>query len=141
MFPGINANHKRAHTIAVNNEGTKAYVANTKANYMSVIDLNEEVEKSRVEVGYGGRAIAISPDDKFGFITIENTNEVAVIDLHGEIVVTKVGVGFSPRGIVLDKSSMLVYIADFDRSSGPSGRTGGLSMKNSLTVLEAKKSS
>jgi YVTN family beta-propeller protein len=109
----------RPYSLTVNSEGDKAYVANTQANYMSIIDLDnnkENREENRVEVGYGGRAIVLSKNEKYAFISVENTNEIVSVNLENNLVANRAEVGPSPRGITLDHESNELFVSEFTRS-------------------------
>jgi len=129
IYVGPNA---RPYSLNVNSTGNKAYVANTQADYMSILNIEEAKEENRVNVGYGGRAIVLSPDEKYAFISVENTNEIATVNLSSNQVVNKVKVGPCPRGIALDKINNILYIAPFPRSTSIATDS-----RNSLSVLDA----
>jgi YVTN family beta-propeller protein len=105
---------------------------------MSVIDIANGNELDRIVVGYGGRAVALSADEKYAFISVEPDNEIAVIDLSQNKVVHRVTVGASPRGIALDKDTNELYVADFDRSHSPVGSRNALSIVDVSDPLSAK---
>jgi YVTN family beta-propeller protein len=120
----------RPYSLAVTKKGDRAYVANTQANYMSVIDVPEAREIARVTVGEGGRAIAFLPDEKHAVISVENANKLAVVDLADNKVVHEIPVGASPRGVVVDPASKQAYVAAFKRS------TSDVSTQNALNVVD-----
>lgn len=121
----------RPYSLTPKSDGTVAYVANTQADYVSVIDVATGTERARVKVGYGGRAIVLSADEKYAFVTVENTNEVAVIDTTSNTVVNSVKVGPSPRGIAIDKTNQTILTANFTRGES----MFGLDARNSLSIV------
>ncbi|WP_109529278.1 MULTISPECIES: beta-propeller fold lactonase family protein [Nocardia] len=124
----------RPYSLTPNSDGTVAYVANTQADYISVVDISNSSEKKRIQVGYGSRAIAFSSDEKFAFVSIENANEIVVIDTVKNAVATRVSVGPSPRGVALSVASHELFSSNFSR-----GNSGfGDAARNSLTVVDVK---
>ena len=128
----------RPYSITANAAGDRAFVANTQAGYMCLIDIANGNELERIMVGYGGRAITLSADEKYAFISVEPDNEIAVIDLSQNKVVHRVTVEASPRGIALDKDTNELYVADFDRSHSPAGTRNALSIVDVSDPLNAK---
>lgn len=122
----------RPYSVAAISDGTTAFVANTQANYLSVLDVAKGREKARIPVGFGGRAAVFSPDEKYGFASVENSNELVVFDTSEHSVVKRLEVGPSPRGVALSKSKMEVFTSNFTRSVSP---TFGEKARNSLTRI------
>lgn len=122
----------RPYSITEDSKEKFAYVANTQADYLSVIDIPKLKEIKKITVGFGGRAIVLSKDEKYAFESIENENSVAIIDISISKVVTKVSVGPNPRGLVLDHSTGLLYVTAFTRDTS----SGGLAQRNTLSVVD-----
>jgi YVTN family beta-propeller protein len=123
----------RPYSLTATRDGRTAYVANTQADYLSVVDVATGTERARVEVGFGGRAAAFSPDERYVFLSLENSNEVVVIDAATNAVVKRVSVGPSPRGIAISLARMELYSSDFTRSGG-----GGAAARNALSVVDVR---
>jgi len=119
----------RPYSVTVDATGSKVYVANTQADYMSIVDLTT-LQAEHLKVGYGGRAVALTQDGKYAFVTVETENAVAVIDLASSKVATKVEVGGSPRGIALDQVSSRMFIPPFSRA------VSGVGERNALSVFD-----
>lgn len=119
----------RPYSVTVDSKGRRAYVANTQANYLSVIDILTAQVIERIKVGFGGRASELSFDEKFLFVSVENSGECVVVVLPQCKVIHKIKVGPSPRGLVLiDKNTLLM--SNFSReTSPPTGR-------NALSVVD-----
>ncbi len=128
----------RPYSLTVNQTGDRAYVANTQADYMSVIDPIAGREIVRVTVGYGGRAIALSADQKYAFISVEPPNEMAVVDLAKNAVVHRVQVGPSPRGLAIDEESKLAYLSNFGRGLSTMASRNTLSIVDVSNPLNAR---
>ncbi|QZN87423.1 YncE family protein [Cellulomonas sp. C5510] len=66
---------------ALDPSGSRLFVANTQATYLSVIDIHSGVV-TQIELGsIGGRAITFTTDGRYALATIEARSEVVVIDL------------------------------------------------------------
>jgi len=124
------------YSLAIHNARREAYVANTQATYVSVIDLQSDSVVANIDVGsIGGRAVAFSPDGKYALLTIENRAEVAVIRMDTRAVVRRFPVGPGPRGIAIDPKDFSVYVPAFPRANPSS--VGKLTFSlNTLTVLD-----
>lgn len=125
----------RPYSVAATGDGATAYVANTQADYLSVLDVATGREKARVPVGYGGRAAVLSTDEKYAFVSVENSNELVVVDTATNAVVKRLEVGPSPRGVALSRSRMEVYSSSFTRSGSAAF---GDAARNTLTVIDVK---
>ena len=121
----------RPYSINVTSDEKTAYVANTQASYISIIDIDKNLEKERIEVGYGGRAIVLDEKSGYAYATIENSNQVAIIDLNKNEVVNRIEVGPNPRGIAIDFDLQEIYSSSFTRS-------GSMFKRNSITVVDIK---
>lgn len=127
-------NNARPYSVTATADGSIAYVANTQADYMSVIDVATGHEKDRIKIGYGGRAVALSKDEKYAFATVENSNEVVVVETASKAVVKRLEVGPSPRGIAASKITNTAVTVMFSRS----GSSFGDIARNSLAVIDVK---
>jgi YVTN family beta-propeller protein len=105
----------RPYSVASSTTG-QAYVANTQANYVSVLDTESLREVVRIEVGPGSRAIVFTPDEKYAFVSVENLNDIAVIDTATNQVIHRVEIGPSPRGLAFDPVTKVVAGGNFGRS-------------------------
>jgi len=117
-------------------DGDTAYVANTQATYVSVIDLKEDWVADRIELGSkGARAVAFSPDGDTAYVAIEDTSEVVAIDTASREIRTRWPVGPGPRGIALDPTGVSLFASVFARQEArpAAGRTF---QPNTLTVID-----
>lgn len=88
-----------------------AYVTNTDANNISVIDLSKNEEIGVIPIGGSPRgAMAIDEDGKFGYVSNCAGNTVSKIDLKKSVETTKIEVGLAPRGIAI--ADNLLFVAN-----------------------------
>ena len=125
----------RPYSLAATGDGATAFVANTQADYLSVLDVAESREKDRIAIGFGSRALVLSEDEKYAFVSVENSNELVVIDMSTNAVVKRLEVGPSPRGVALSRSRMEVLSASFTRSISVAF---GDEARNTLTVVKVE---
>jgi len=111
---------REAHPYSLNicPDGTRVFVANTQAPYMTVIDVATD-EIHNVELGaIGGRAVTFTPDGRLAMITVETESRVYVVDVATLEVKRHLPVGPGPRGLTLDDGDNTLYITNFSRTKG-----------------------
>ena len=129
-----------AHPYSANIDpkGRYLFVANTTADYVTVIDLETDTVAREVKVREtGARAVAFSPDNRYAFVTIERISSVAVIRMSDFEVTRYISVGPAPRGLAIDSADFTIYVSLFSRSVAEPrpDRPFETFMSNSLTVL------
>ena len=87
--------------IAVASDGSRVYVANGRANSVSVIDAVALREVADVPVGARPWGIAVSEDGRFVYTPNGGTNDVSVIDASTLQVIATVPVGDRPWGVAV----------------------------------------
>ena len=125
---GANA---RPYSVAIDNANARAFSANTQANYISQLNLNNYTLVQNIQVGYGSRAIVIGPagSDEI-YVTVESTSEIAVVKVSSATVDRRYDVGPGPRGIGMTSDNASLVVAAFSREEKP-----GANARNSLTVV------
>src|SRR5262245_53462432 len=70
------------HEMAVSPDGSKAYVANTGENTVSVVDLTmrKELKKITSDDFSTPHGVAFTPDGRYVFVTSEGRKKIIVID-------------------------------------------------------------
>ena len=71
---------KMAQGLAISPDGTRAYVANSHANTVSVIDTNTRTVTATVPVGLYPLGVAFTPDSARAYVTNQDDHTVSVID-------------------------------------------------------------
>ena len=124
------------YSLSIDRDGKRAYVANTQAEYVTIIDLDTDRVAGTVNVGSkGSRAVAFSADGRHAFVSVEDVSQVVAIDTTTLEVVAHWPVGPGPRGLAVDPSGRVMFTCSFSRSEP--GATGGFRFTpNTLTVLD-----
>ncbi|TXS34289.1 YncE family protein [Streptomyces sp. gb1(2016)] len=105
------------YSLAIDPSGRRVFVANTQADYLTVISVETD-ETVHIPVGsHGGRAVAFTDDGRFALLTVENTNSIVVVDVESLEVTRSIPVGSGPRGLVVDPADETVYITNFARAN------------------------
>jgi YVTN family beta-propeller protein len=115
-YTGAGDNGYGPYGIAINPEGTFAYVTNINDNSVSRIDLNtNQVVGDLIEVGAFPTAIAIHPDGAFAYVVNFGGNTVSVIDLTtNQTLGTPIGVGAGPFfGLALNATCTFAYVTNY----------------------------
>lgn len=111
--------------IAVNPQGTRAYVANTVSGLVSVIVINKNSAGlarvlTEIKVGTEPYGVAITPNGRKVYVTNRSSNSVSVIDTASNRVIKTIeNIGFSPRGIAItndgdgEDDDESVYVTQF----------------------------
>lgn len=104
-------------------DGTLAYVTNSTANSVSVIDVAATAVLATVpEVGDTPFGIAINPQGTLAYVTNANSNDVAVIDVVPgsptfNEVIDRIPVGLNPLGIAITPDGSRIYVAELTSKS------------------------
>ena len=124
------------YSLALDPQDKYAYVANTQAPYISVINTNSDQVEAQIDVGTkGSRAIAFSPDGRHAYASIEDTSEVVAIDTKTREVAVRWDVGPGPRGIALEPKSLTLYASAFSRKEAKATPAFTF-LPNTLTVID-----
>jgi len=102
---------------AVNPDGTKVYVTNTKygeRGTVSVIDTATNKVTAIVDVGYkySPCGIAVTPDGKKLYVADRDIKGVSVIDTSTNTVTATVPVGVNPLGVAITPDGKKVYVTN-----------------------------
>ncbi len=90
-----------------------AYVANTGANSVSVIDVATDIVTATVTVGDAPKNVAITPDGTKVYVTSLSSHDVSVIDVATKMVIATVWLGgLNPTDIATSLDGTKVYVVD-----------------------------
>jgi YVTN family beta-propeller protein len=105
-----------AYGIAINPEGTRAWVTNTYNADITVIDLkNNRVMPVPVQCGDGPNGLVFTPNGKSVYVTAGVDDDIVEINTKTLLMVgDPIHVGFDPRGIVVTPNGKKVYVANAD---------------------------
>lgn len=87
--------------VALSPDSGTLYVANGRAQTVSVVDLETGEVTANIEVGERPWGIAVSPDGRFVYTANGPSNDVSVLDTETLTVVTRLPAGASPWGLAL----------------------------------------
>jgi YVTN family beta-propeller protein len=87
--------------VAINPDGTRAYVTDQSSNSVSVIDTASNTVFADVGVGRVPFGVAVTPEGSRAYVTNQSSNSVSVIDTASNTVVTTVQVGSAPSGVAI----------------------------------------
>ena len=122
--------------VAVNPNGTRAFVTNRDSNTVSIIDTATNTVVATISVGANPFGVSFSPDGTRAYVTNQTSNDVAIIDTANNTVISTVSVGQSPvfPGICSNGNALLATGLTFTArttgalactlASGPSGSPG-----------------
>jgi len=89
---------------------TKAYVTDTAANVVSVIDTSTQSVIGAIAVGAGPARIAMSRDGSRAYVTNIATPAVSVIDTAVDAVVATIPVGAGPSALAVTPDDNRLYV-------------------------------
>lgn len=93
--------------VALNPQGTRAYVANTVSGTISVLSVTRNAPQvarvlTEIKVGTEPYGVCLTPNGTKLYVTNRNSNNISVIDTRTNRVINTVSeIGFSPRGIAI----------------------------------------
>ncbi|MFF0220009.1 beta-propeller fold lactonase family protein [Streptomyces vinaceus] len=101
--------------VAVNQNGTRAYSANTGTDNVSVIDATTDLVIATVAVGDAPQNLAITPDGLHVYVVNQNSNNISVIDtVSNTVSATIENVGVAPFGVAITRTpsnQSLAYVS------------------------------
>jgi YVTN family beta-propeller protein len=89
------------HGLVISPDGKQAYVANRKANVVSVIDCKALKIVKDIPVGKRIDILTVTPDGRRLYVTSRDTNSVIVIDTLTDKIVAEIPTGKDPHGIAV----------------------------------------
>jgi YVTN family beta-propeller protein len=89
---------------------TKAYLANTAANTVTVIDTSSGTVLASIPVGAAPSRVAISPDGTRAYVSNRESASVSAIDTVTDTVVATIAVGKSPGALTVSVDGTQVYV-------------------------------
>jgi YVTN family beta-propeller protein len=114
----------RPHSVLLSADGREAYVTETAANRLAIVDARGQQVSATVSVGPQPTALALdlSSNPTVLYVTEQGGNAVAVVDPSARRVVATIPVGMHPSGVAIAGSSSgisnpddgEVYVANTD---------------------------
>ena len=97
---------------AITPDGSHVYLTNSASNNVSVIDMANYTEITRIAVGNNPWGAAVTPDGLKVYITNKDDNTVSVINTTSNTVINTIGVNNEPLGIAINPSGSKAYVAN-----------------------------
>ena len=98
--------------VAVTPDGSHAYVANSGAGTVSVINTITNTVSGAVTVGAAPHGVAVTPDGSHVYVTNSGASTVSVISTATNTVTGTVSVGSSPQGVAISPDGSTAYVAN-----------------------------
>jgi YVTN family beta-propeller protein len=99
--------------VAVNAEETMAYISNTSAPFVTVVDLERRRVMQNISVGSGNQGLALSPDGKILLITLQNEQyNLVALSTADQSVLGRTNAGSGPGAITIDAAGVYAYVAN-----------------------------
>ena len=90
-----------AQSVAATFSSGLAYIANTSAHSVSVVDTSTNTLTATVPVGTNPQGVAITPDGNFAYVPNYGSNDVSVIDTSTNTVVDTLSFETSPNRVAV----------------------------------------
>ncbi len=89
---------------------TKAYVADTNANLVTVIDTATGTVAGTIPVGTGPVRAAVTRDGTRAYVTNGGSNSISVIDTSSDLVIDVIPVGPTPSALAVTPDGKWLYV-------------------------------
>ena len=119
--------------IAVNNDSTKAYVAEMGGNRIHVINL-QDFTTSFIPIGSNPRAIVLSPDNTTMYVTMNLSGRVASWNLVTNTAGKSVRTGEAARSLAISKDGSALYVVNFKSDTMSRVRTSDMKVTQNIKV-------
>ncbi len=96
-------------TVATDDAGKLAVVANRASGTVSIIDLKTFVLDGEVEVGHLPWGVVLHPDAKYAYVACEESDHIAVVDIQAMEQVATIPVDDRPNGLAISSDGKLLY--------------------------------
>ncbi|MGW2394264.1 IPT/TIG domain-containing protein [Streptomyces lydicamycinicus] len=100
------------HSIAMRPDGLRAYVANSGADTLSVIDTAAGVVTTNVSVGAGPWDVTVTPDGQFVYVSEPGGGRVGVVSTATNALVGTVSGLTVPQGLAVTPDGARIYVAN-----------------------------
>jgi YVTN family beta-propeller protein len=119
--------------IAVNNDSTKAYVAEMGGNRIHVINL-QDFSTSLIPIGSNPRAIVLSPDNSTMYVTMNLSGRVASWNLVTNTLGKSVKTGNAARSLAISKDGSALYVVNYKSDTMSRVRTSDMKVTQNIKV-------
>ncbi len=119
--------------IAINNDSTKAYVAEMGGNRIHVIDL-QDFTTSYIPIGSNPRAIVLSPDNSAMYVTMNLSGKVASWDLVNNKAGKSVKTGNAARSLAINADGSHLFVVNYKSDTMSRVRTSDMKVTQNIKV-------
>ena len=119
--------------IAINNDSTKAYVAEMGGNRIHVINL-QDFTTSFIPIGSNPRAIVLSPDNTTMYVTMNLSGRVASWNLVTNTAGKSVKTGNAARSLAISKDGSALYVVNYKSDTMSRVRTSDMKVTQNIKV-------
>jgi len=119
--------------IAINNDSTKAYVAEMGGNRIHVIDL-QDFTTTFIPIGSNPRAIVLSPDNSTMYVTMNLSGKVASWDLYNNKARKSVKTGNAARSLAINADGSQLYVVNYKSDTMSRVRTSDMKVTQNIKV-------
>lgn len=119
--------------IAINNDSTKAYVAEMGGSRVHVIDL-QDFTTTFIPIGSNPRAIVLSPDNSTMYVTMNLSGKVASWDLINNKAGKSVKTGNAARSLAINTDGSQLYVVNYKSDTMSRVRTSDMKVTQNIKV-------
>ena len=119
--------------IAINNDSTKAYVAEMGGNRIHVIDL-QDFTTTYIPIGSNPRAIVLSPDNSTMYVTMNLSGKVASWDLVNNKAGKSVKTGNAARSLAINADGSHLFVVNYKSDTMSRVRTSDMKVTQNIKV-------
>ena len=119
--------------IAINNDSTKAYVAEMGGNRIHVINL-QDFSTSYIPIGSNPRAIVLSPDNSTMYVTMNLSGRVASWNLLTNKPGKSVKTGDAARSLAISGDGSALYVVNYKSDTMSRVRTSDMKVTQNIKV-------
>ena len=119
--------------IVINNDSTKAYVAEMGGNRIHVINL-QDFTTSFIPIGSNPRAIVLSPDNTIMYATMNLSGRVASWNLVTNTAGKSVKTGNAARSLAISKDGSALYVVNYKSDTMSRVRTSDMKVTQNIKV-------
>ena len=119
--------------IAINNDSTKAYVAEMGGNRIHVIDL-QDFTTTYIPIGSNPRAIVLSPDNSMMYVTMNLSGKVASWDLVNNKAGKSVKTGNAARSLAINADGSHLFVVNYKSDTMSRIRTSDMKVTQNIKV-------
>jgi YVTN family beta-propeller protein len=119
--------------IAINNDSTKAYVAEMGGNRIHVIDM-QDFTTTYIPIGSNPRAIVLSPDNSMMYVTMNLSGKVASWDLVNNKAGKSVKTGNAARSLAINADGSHLFVVNYKSDTMSRVRTSDMKVTQNINV-------